>query len=96
MFWAAWANSLLTQVIEFLVLRSQVFKENGWSRKLVTKQFTTFWGWACVIGFFEGWMLSRLERAGLSYPTVYMIGHVPTFFLRFLGDRFIFRKRNIH
>lgn len=93
MFWAAWANSLLTQATEFLVLRTWVFT-NGASSKFVPRQFLLFWAWAVAVGLLEGLILENLEARGWPYLSVYVVGHIPTFFLRFIGDQLlVFRKR---
>lgn len=93
MFYAAWANSLITQATEFLVLRTWVFT-NGAKEKFVFRQFFLFWAWAIFVGLLEGLILENLEARGWSYLSVYAIGHIPTFFLRFAGDQLmVFRKR---
>ena len=96
MFWAAWTNSLLTQIIEFLVLKTFVFP-NGKNSWFIRGQFAIFWMWAMLVGIIEGLVLESLERLGWPYLAIYVVGHIPTFFLRFLGDqRLVFRKRNGH
>lgn len=95
MFWAAWANSLLTQATEFLVLRTWVFT-NGKNGKFVPQQFLLFWTWAILVGMLEGMILEALEARGLSYFWVYTMGHVPTFIIRFLGDQFLVFRKHSH
>lgn len=94
-FWAPWLNSLLTQVIEFLLLRNKVFQDPNKGWRIIVRQITLFWGWALLMASIEGWTMSTLEGYGWTLIPSYIVGHIPTFFLRFYGDRkFVFPKQS--
>ena len=93
-FWAPWINSILTQIVEFMLIRNKVFHDPNTGWKVVLKQFTIFWIWAGLMATIEGFAMSYLEGQGWNYFAAYFVGHIPTFFLRFYGDqKFVFPKQ---
>lgn len=93
-FWAPWVNSILTQVVEFWLMRNRVFRDPSKDKWTIAKQFTIFWAWAALMATIEGFNMRYLEVQEYNYLLAYAIAHIPTVLLRFFGDRkFVFPKQ---
>ena len=93
-FWAPWLNSILTQAVEFFLLKNKVFHgpSNGW--RTTMHQVAIFWAWATLMATIEGFTMRVVESYGWGFLATYALGHVPTFFLRFYVDhKFVFPDR---
>lgn len=87
------ANSLVTQIVEFLVLGNRVFNGHPKSRETVMRQFVKFWVVVVVLGYLEGRLMEHYLRQDYVFMNAYVFAHIPTFLLRFLFDRYwVFRE----
>ncbi len=92
-FWAPWINSILTQIVEFWLLRNRVFRDPAKDWQTISKQLVIFWAWAALMATIEGIGMYYLEAKEWNYYLAYVLVHIPTGTLRFFGDRrFVFPR----
>lgn len=88
-----WANSLVTQIVEFLVLGHRVFNGHKKSSALARRQFFRFWIVVAFLGLLEGVIMGDLLSTGWQFLPAYIVGHIPTALMRFYLDRYwVFRE----